>query len=169
MARGHNPANHLKTVATLNRFQGLQAPVILDSVVSATPGIMHDMWRSNSRTSRAQYELHLFGRFTQWKTHRTPGVWMAALHVVQWEADSATVSDTLEPVGVWREAAVTDKVMEGTIHRLAGRGGGSGCGSHGRSTRGHVTHRDIHLAVLTSCLNLSASWPKLGRMMLQCM
>ena len=84
------------------------------------------MWRSNSRTSTAQSELHLFVRFTQWKTHCTPGVWMAALHVVQWEAGSATVSETLEPVGVLREAAVTDKVMEGTIYRLAGRGGGGG-------------------------------------------
>ena len=62
--RQAKPANLLKTVATLDRFQGLQAPVILASVVSATSGIMHDIWRSNTLSSRAQSEPHLFGRFT---------------------------------------------------------------------------------------------------------
>ena len=97
-------------------------------------------------TSRAHSEPHLFGRFTQWKTHSTPGVWMAALHDVQWEAGSATVSDTLELAGVLREAGVVDKVMHGTIYSLpgGGGGGGTGCGSDGRSTRGHVTHGGIH-------------------------
>ena len=35
--------NLLRTVATLDRFQGLQAPVILASLVSPAPGIMHDI------------------------------------------------------------------------------------------------------------------------------
>ena len=35
--------NLLRTVATLDRFQGLQAPVILASLVSTTAGIMHDI------------------------------------------------------------------------------------------------------------------------------
>ena len=117
-----NPVNLLKTVATLDWFHWLQAPVILASLVSATPGIMHDIWRSNTLTSRAQPELHLFGQFTQWKNHPTHGVSMAALHGVQWEADSATVSDTLERGGVLREAAVVEKVMHGTIYRLAAGG-----------------------------------------------
>ena len=64
--------NLLRTVATLDRFQGLQAPVILASLMSSTPGIMQDIWRSNTLTSRAQSELHLFGRFAQWTTHPTP-------------------------------------------------------------------------------------------------
>ena len=59
-----NPVNLLKTVATPDRFQGLQAPVILASLVAKTPGIMQDIWRSNTLTSRAQSKLHLFGRFT---------------------------------------------------------------------------------------------------------
>ena len=80
--RAH-PANLLRTVATLDRFQGLQAPVILASLVSLTPGIMHDIWRSNTLTSKAQSELHLFGRFTEWTTHSTPGVWLDALQAVQ--------------------------------------------------------------------------------------
>ena len=66
--------NLLKMVATLDRFQGLQAPIILASLVSGTPGIMHDTWRSNTLTSRAQWELHLFVRFTHWTTHPTPCV-----------------------------------------------------------------------------------------------
>ena len=153
-------------VATLDWFQGLQAPIILASLVSATPGIMHDIRRSNTLTSRAQSELHLFGRITHWNAHPTPGVWMVALHAVQWEPGSATASDTLELAGVLREVGVIERVTEGTIYRLA-RGGGIGCGSHGRSTRGHVTHAGIHLTVLTSCLTLGASWPTLGRMMWQ--
>ena len=36
--------NLLSTVATLDRFQGLQAPVILASLPSKTPGIMHDIF-----------------------------------------------------------------------------------------------------------------------------
>ena len=165
-----NPVPLLKTIATFDRFQGLQARVILASPVFATPGIMHDMWRSNTLTNRAQSGLHFFGRFTHWNAHPTPSVWIAALHDWQWEAGSATASETLE-AGVFREAGVIDKVMRGTIYPLAGGGGcwGTGCGSHGRSTRGHVTHGGIHLAVLTSCLTLSASWPTLGRMMWQCM
>ena len=119
-----NPVNLLKTVATRDWFHWLQAPVILASLVSATPGIMHDIWRSNTLTSRAQPELHLFGRFTQRKNHPTHGVSIAALHAVRWEADSATVSDTLERGGVLREAAVVEKVMHGTIYRLAVGGGG---------------------------------------------
>ena len=112
--------NLLRTVATLGRFQGLQAPVILASMVSTTPGIMHDIWRSNTLTSRAQSELHLFGRFAQCTTHPIPGVWLEALHAMQWEAASGTVSDTLELAGVLREAATVEKIVHGTIYRLAG-------------------------------------------------
>ena len=94
--------------------------MILASLVSPTPGIMHDIWRSNTLTSRAQSELHLFGRFTGWTTHPTPGVWLDALHAVQWEAGSGTVSDTLHLARVLREAATVHKIVHGTIYRLAG-------------------------------------------------
>ena len=66
-----HPVKLLRTVATLDRFQGLQALVILASLVSPTPGVMHDIWRSNTLTSKAQSELQLFGRFTEWTTHPT--------------------------------------------------------------------------------------------------
>ena len=52
---------------------------------------MHDIWRSNTLTSRAQLELRLLGRFTDWTAHPTPGEWFDALQAVHWEADSGTV------------------------------------------------------------------------------
>ena len=113
----------LLTVATQDGFQGQQAPVIFGSLVSATPRIMHDIRRSNTLTSRAQPELHLLGGFTGWDGHPTPGAWIAALHDVSWEARSATVSTTLELARVLREGGVVEKVMEGTIYRLAPGGG----------------------------------------------
>ena len=117
-----HPVNLLRTVATLDRFQVLQAPVILACLVSPTPGIMHDIWRSNTPTSRAQSELHLFWRFTEWTTHPTPGVWLDALHAAEWEAGSRTVSDTLHLARVVREAAAVERIVQ--WHNLpVGRGG----------------------------------------------
>ena len=112
--------NLLSTVATLDRFQGLQAPKIPASLVSPTSGIMHNIWRSNTLTRRAQSELHLFGRFAQWTIHPTPCVRLEALHAMQWEAGSGTVSDTLEVARVLREAATVEKILPGRIYRLAG-------------------------------------------------
>ena len=43
-----------------NGHQGLQAPVVLASLVSSEPGIMKDVVRANKLTSRAQCELHPF-------------------------------------------------------------------------------------------------------------
>ena len=112
--------NLVRTVATSDTVQGLQGPGILASLVSPTPGIMHDIWRWNTLTSRAQSELHLFGRFTKWTTHPTLGVWLDALHAVQWEAGCGTVSDTLQLTGVLREAGAVERIVHGTIYRLAG-------------------------------------------------
>ena len=53
----------VQTIATLDRYQGLQALVVLASMVSSEPGIMRDVVRANTLTSRAQSELHLFGAF----------------------------------------------------------------------------------------------------------
>ena len=51
----------LLEVATLHRFQGLQAQVILASPVSDIPGITTDIFCGNTLTSRAQCEHHLLG------------------------------------------------------------------------------------------------------------
>ena len=55
----------LLEVATLDRFHGLQAQVILASLVPDIPGIMTGICRTNTLTSRAPSELHLFGRFVR--------------------------------------------------------------------------------------------------------
>ena len=44
-------------IATLDGFQGLQAQVILASLVSPTPGMMNELWGANTPTSGAQSEL----------------------------------------------------------------------------------------------------------------
>ena len=53
----------VQVIATLDRYQGLQAPVVLASMVSSEPGIMRGMVRAKTLTSRAQSELHLLGPF----------------------------------------------------------------------------------------------------------
>ena len=155
-------------IATLDRFQGLQARAILASLVSPTPGIMNDIGRANTLTSRAQFELHLFGRFAAWAQHPTPGARIAALSVVQWETGSATVGTTFEVARVLRESGVIDRVKEGTIYWLGCVWWGTGYGSLGRRARGHMTPGGMHPAMLTSCLPLSASWPTLGNRKWRC-
>ena len=86
--------------ATLDGFQGLQAQVILASLVSTTSWIMNDIWSANTLTSSAESELHLFGPFAAWAEHLSQGAWIPALNAVHWEADSAT----LELAGALREA-----------------------------------------------------------------
>ena len=56
----------VQVIATLDRYRGLQAPVVVASMVSLEPGIMKDVVRANTLTSRAQSELHLFGPFFGW-------------------------------------------------------------------------------------------------------
>ena len=56
----------VQVFVTLDRYQGLQAPVVPASLVSSEPGIMKDVVRANTLTTRAQSELHLFGPFLGW-------------------------------------------------------------------------------------------------------
>ena len=56
----------VQIIATLDRYQGLQARVVLGSLLSPAPGIMKDVLRVNTLTSRAQPELHLFGPLLGW-------------------------------------------------------------------------------------------------------
>ena len=64
---GDQPYECVQMIATLDRYQGLQAPVVLASLVSSEPGSMKDVVRANTLTSRAQSELHLFGAFLGWE------------------------------------------------------------------------------------------------------
>ena len=107
----------VSAIATLDRFQGLQAQVVLASLVSPTAGTMNDIWRADTLTSRAHSELHRFGRFAACAEHPTPSAWIAALNAVRCEAGSTTVGAILELAGVLREAGVIDRVTEGTIYR----------------------------------------------------
>ena len=69
-------------IATLDRYQGLQAPVVLASLVSLEPGIMRDVVRANTLTSRAQSELHLFGAFLGSKESPLTAGWLSGLRVM---------------------------------------------------------------------------------------
>ena len=66
----------VQVIATLDRYHGLQAPVVLAFMVSSEPGIMKDVVRGNTLTSRAQSELHLFGPFLGWG-ESPPHCWLA--------------------------------------------------------------------------------------------
>ena len=56
----------VQVIAAMDQYQGLQAPVVLASLVSPEPGIMKDVVQVNTLSSRAQSELHLFGPFLGW-------------------------------------------------------------------------------------------------------
>ena len=63
---GNQAYQCVEVIANLDRYQGLQAPVVLASLVSSEAGIMKDVVRANTLTSRAQSELHLFQPFFGW-------------------------------------------------------------------------------------------------------
>ena len=107
-------------IATVDQSQGLQAQVILASLVSDVPGIKNDICGADTLMSSAQSGLRLFGQFARWGDRPTPSAWIATPNVVQCEAGSSAVRDTLGLVGVLREASVIDGVKEGTIYRLEG-------------------------------------------------
>ena len=53
----------MHVIATLDRYEGSQAAVVLASMVSSEPRIMKDVVRAKTLISRAQSGLHLFGPF----------------------------------------------------------------------------------------------------------
>ena len=72
----------VQVIATLDRYQGLPAPVVLASLVSSKPGIMKDVMRANTLTSRAQSKLHLFGPFLVWDESLLKAGWLSGLRVM---------------------------------------------------------------------------------------
>ena len=64
----------------------------------------------------------LVGNNIGFQTRTKGGVWLDALHAVQWEAGSGTVSNTLQLARVLREAAAVERIVHPTIYRLAGGG-----------------------------------------------
>ena len=113
----------LQIITTLDRYQGLQAPVILASLVSSTPGIMKDVVRANTLTSRAQSELHLFGPFNRWYAEAITGNWLKGL---QRMADAVGQGGGIEgletvrlPGVMWRQATLHGQ-LEGFIYTFKG-------------------------------------------------
>ena len=79
---------------------------------------MTDIFRASTLTSKAKFELHLFGRITLWVQHPTPSAWIITLSAVQREASSGILRDTLQLAGVSREAGLIPDVKRGTIYWL---------------------------------------------------
>ena len=104
-----------QVVATLDPFQGLQAQVIFASLVSEVLGIMTYVCTANTVTIRAQFELHLFGRSTQWRARPTLEAWIKTRSAVQKEAGSATSMETLPLAGGFREVGTCPDVVQWTI------------------------------------------------------
>ena len=84
-----------RSFAILVRYQGLQAPVVLASMVSSDPGILKDVVRANTLTSRAQSELHFFGPFFGWDVSPLTAGWFTGWRVM---ADQLRQGATQEQV-----------------------------------------------------------------------
>ena len=117
----------VQTIATLDRYQGLHAPVVLASVVSSEPGIMKDVVRANTLTSRAQSELHLFGPFFGWDNSPLTTGWLSRLRVMADELRQSPSQEDVQRVrlpGVLYQQPTLAKPDVGVIYKF--RGGGSG-------------------------------------------
>ena len=79
---GNRAYECVQVIATLDRDQGLQAPVVLASLVSSEPRIMKDVVRANTLTSRAQSELHVFGPFFGWYQSPLTAGWLSGLRMM---------------------------------------------------------------------------------------
>ena len=72
----------VQVIANLDRYLGLQAPVVFASMVSSEPGFMKDVVWANALTSRAQFELHLFGPFFGWDQSPLTAGWLGGLRMM---------------------------------------------------------------------------------------
>ena len=117
----------LQTIATLDRYQGLQAPVILASLVSSEPGIMKDLVRANTLTSRAPSELHLFGPFFHWEDSPLTAGLLSGLRMMAAELRQSPSQEDVQKVrlpGVQYEQPTLAKPEVGVIYKF--KGGGMG-------------------------------------------
>ena len=117
----------VQTIATLDRYQGLQAPVVLASLVSSEPGIMKDVVRANTLTSRAQSELHLFGPFFGWEECLLTAGWLSGLRVMAaelWQSPSQEDVQRVRLPGVLYQQPTLAKPELGVIYKFKGGGWG---------------------------------------------
>ena len=119
----------VQMIATLDRYQGLQAPVVLASLVSSEPGIMRDVLRANTLTSRAQSELHLFGAFLGWEGCPLTAGWLSGLRVMAAELQNYPSPDDVQKVrlpGVMYQQPTLAQKEVGVIYKFKGGGVGGG-------------------------------------------
>ena len=122
----------VQTIATLDRYQGLQAPVVLASLVSSEPGIMRDVVRANTLTSRAQSELHLFGAILGWEDSPLTAGWLSGLRVMAAALRDYLSQEDVQKVrlpGVPYQQPTLAKPEVGVIYKFKGGGGVGGGGA----------------------------------------
>ena len=88
----------VQTIATVDRYQGLQAPVVLASLVSSELGTMKDVVRANTLTSTAQSELHQFGPFFHWEDSPVTAGWLSGLRVMVAELRQSPSQEDVQKV-----------------------------------------------------------------------
>ena len=115
----------LQTIATVDRYQGLQAAVVLASLVSSEPGIMNDVVRANTLTSRAQSELHLFGPFFHWEDSPLTAGRLSGLRVMAAELRQSPSQEDVQKVrlpGVLYQQPTLAKPEVGVLYKFKGGG-----------------------------------------------
>ena len=160
----------MQVIATLDRYQGLHAPVVLASMVSSEPGIMKDVVRANTVTSRPQSELHLFAPFFGWDQSPLTAGWLGGLRVMADELRQRQSQEEVQSVrlpGVLYQQPTLAKPDAGVIYKFKGGGGGwwwwgSGFGSRGGSMQKPLTLGDPPPPRVTNCWIGSGSWPTRG-------
>ena len=129
----------VQVIATLDRFQGLQPLIVLASMVSSEPGIMKDVVRANTLTSKAQSELHLFGPLFGWDQSPLTAGWLSNLMVMADQLRQGASQEQVQSVrlpGVLYQQPTLAKPEAGVIYKFKGWGRalwGSGFGSRGKS------------------------------------
>ena len=155
----------LQTIATMDRYQGLQAPPVLASLVSSEPGIMKDVVRANTLTSRAQSELHLFGPLFHWEDSPRTARWLSGLRVMAAELRQSPSQEDVPKVrvpGVLYQQPTLAKPEVGVIYKFKGGGWGwwgSGFGNRGGSMQNPLPLGDSPPPRVTNCWTWSGSWP----------
>ena len=115
----------VQVIATLDRYNGLRAPVVLASMVSSEPGIMKDVVRANTLTSMAQSELHLFGPFVGWDQSPLTADWLSELRVMAAQLRQGPSPEEVQSVrlpGVLYQQPTLAKPEVGVIYKFKGGG-----------------------------------------------
>ena len=113
----------VQVIATLDRYQGLQAPVVLASMVSSEPWIMKDVVRANTLTNKAQSEPHLFGPVFGWDQSPLTAGWLSGLRVMAdqlWQGASQEEVQSVRPPGILYQQPTLAKPEVAVIYKFKG-------------------------------------------------